>query len=149
MRKIWQHTDPDDDTIRLVDTGGAYAFVIPQAEDLKQERGVYLSRDQLADLRNKINEALANGFGPPPPEPLRVGDVVHGYARGAFGPDHYACSRIEAMGADWVVVRGVSTGKVAVGAGEDVVDLLTGARDSDRGVWCRDPEGCGEEPGNA
>lgn len=37
--------------------------------------------------------------------PLRVGDIVHGPAGGAFGRDHYHCSRVEAIGSDWVVVR--------------------------------------------
>lgn len=38
--------------------------------------------------------------------PLAVGDVIHGYAYGAFGRDHYECVRIEAVGPDWIVARG-------------------------------------------
>lgn len=36
---------------------------------------------------------------------LRVGDVLYGYCRGAFGRDSYGNKRVEAIGADWVVVR--------------------------------------------
>lgn len=38
-------------------------------------------------------------------EPLRVGDVLYGFCGGAFGRDSYADKRVEAIGADWVVVR--------------------------------------------
>lgn len=37
--------------------------------------------------------------------PLAVGDVIHGFAYGAFGRDHYGCVRIEAVGSDWIVAR--------------------------------------------
>lgn len=37
--------------------------------------------------------------------PLAVGDVIHGFAHGAFGRDHYHCVRIEAAGPDWIVAR--------------------------------------------
>lgn len=37
--------------------------------------------------------------------PLAVGDVIHGFAYGAFGRDHYDCVRIEAVGPDWIVAR--------------------------------------------
>lgn len=37
--------------------------------------------------------------------PLAVGDVIHGFASGAFGRDHYDCVRIEAVGPDWIVAR--------------------------------------------
>ena len=40
------------------------------------------------------------------PHPLAVGDVIHGFAYGAFGRDHYHCVRIEAVGPDWIVARG-------------------------------------------
>lgn len=39
------------------------------------------------------------------PRPLSVGDVIHGFAYGAFGRDHYDCVRIEAVGPDWIVAR--------------------------------------------
>lgn len=37
--------------------------------------------------------------------PLQVGQVIHGFAGGAFGRDSYACRRVEAIGVDWVVTR--------------------------------------------
>ncbi|CAK7288666.1 hypothetical protein [Streptomyces misionensis] len=37
--------------------------------------------------------------------PLGLGDVIHGFAYGAFGRDHYHCVRIEAIGPDWIVAR--------------------------------------------
>jgi hypothetical protein len=37
--------------------------------------------------------------------PLRIGDLIHGYAEGAFGRDFYKCARVEAIATDWVVVR--------------------------------------------
>ena len=38
--------------------------------------------------------------------PLRIGDVLYGYCGGWFGRDSYAPKRVEAIGVDWVVVRG-------------------------------------------
>lgn len=37
--------------------------------------------------------------------PFKVGDVIHGFAAGSFGRDSYACRRVEAVGADWIVTR--------------------------------------------
>lgn len=37
--------------------------------------------------------------------PLAPGDIIHGFAGGAFGRDHDACVRIEAVGSDWIVAR--------------------------------------------
>lgn len=37
--------------------------------------------------------------------PIAVGDMVHGHLGGWLGRDWYGCARIEALGADWVVVR--------------------------------------------
>jgi hypothetical protein len=34
-----------------------------------------------------------------------VGEIIHGFAGGAFGRDSYECRRVEAVGADWVVTR--------------------------------------------
>lgn len=42
---------------------------------------------------------------PEPRRPLAPGDVIHGFAHGAFGRDHYNCVRIEAVGPDWIVAR--------------------------------------------
>lgn len=77
--------------------------------------------------------------------PLALGDLIHGYAQGVFGQDHYACARVEALGADWVVVRGVSTGQPAAAVGEDVIEAVVDARDNGRAAWCQDGEGCNEE----
>jgi hypothetical protein len=40
-----------------------------------------------------------------PIKPLAVGDIIHGFAYGVFGRDHYDCVRIEAVGPDWIVAR--------------------------------------------
>lgn len=40
-----------------------------------------------------------------PASSWQVGDVVHGYAGGAFGRDSYACRRVEAVGPGWLVTR--------------------------------------------
>lgn len=37
--------------------------------------------------------------------PLMVGDVLHGFCGGHLGRDWYVCSRVEARGADWAVLR--------------------------------------------
>ncbi|MFG2617776.1 hypothetical protein ACGFXC_09105 [Streptomyces sp. NPDC048507] len=39
------------------------------------------------------------------PRPLAIGDVIHSFAYGVFGRDHYHCVRIEAVGPDWIVAR--------------------------------------------
>lgn len=36
---------------------------------------------------------------------IRVGMQFHGYCSGAFGRDAYSDKRVEAFGADWIVVR--------------------------------------------
>lgn len=36
---------------------------------------------------------------------IRVGTVLYGFCGGAFSRDSYGSKRVEAMGADWVVVR--------------------------------------------
>lgn len=48
--------------------------------------------------------------------PLAVGDMIHGHVQGYFGRDFYSCSRIEALGADWVVVRSIDSGNVTTAA---------------------------------
>lgn len=37
--------------------------------------------------------------------PLRVGDTLYGLCEGCFGRDSYSDKRVEAVGADWVIVR--------------------------------------------
>ncbi|MFD3952240.1 hypothetical protein ACFWRC_19715 [Streptomyces albidoflavus] len=39
------------------------------------------------------------------PRPLSVGDVIHDFAYGAFGRDHFTCVRVDAVGPDWIVAR--------------------------------------------
>ena len=41
---------------------------------------------------------------------LQVGEVIHGFASGAFGRDSYDCRRVEAVGADWIVTRNAGGG---------------------------------------
>ncbi|MEV0247932.1 hypothetical protein AB0H76_15170 [Nocardia sp. NPDC050712] len=36
---------------------------------------------------------------------IQVGTLLKGFCHGAFGRDSYADKRVEAIGADWVVVR--------------------------------------------
>ena len=36
---------------------------------------------------------------------LMVGDLLEGFCNGYFGRDFYGLKRVEAVGADWVVVR--------------------------------------------
>lgn len=40
--------------------------------------------------------------------PFHVGDVIHGFAGGAFGRDSYNCRTVEAVGKDWAVTRNES-----------------------------------------
>lgn len=51
--------------------------------------------------------------------PLAVGDVIHGFAGGIFGRDHYVCCQVEALGRDWVVTR----------SARGTVEFLSGAED--------------------
>ena len=41
---------------------------------------------------------------------IRIGTILHGYCGGEFG-GAYECKRVEAIGADWVVARGLESGK--------------------------------------
>lgn len=50
-------------------------------------------------------------------ERVEVGDIIHGFAGGAFGRDSYACRRVEAVGADWIVTRN-NSGAVEFAAGD-------------------------------
>ena len=36
---------------------------------------------------------------------IRVGTLLYGFCGGCFGRDSYSNKRVEAIGADWVVVR--------------------------------------------
>ncbi|ARX81566.1 hypothetical protein SMD44_00964 [Streptomyces alboflavus] len=63
--------------------------------------------------------------------PLAVGDVIHGFAHGAFGRDHYDCVRIEAVGPDWIVARDPDTtwAGPSFTSGRRALELCIGARD--------------------
>lgn len=54
-------------------------------------------------------------------KPLSVGDVIHGFAQGAFGRDHYDCVKISLTGPEWI--QAVSADGVKVSA-EGYRDLL-------------------------
>lgn len=62
-------------------------------------------------------------------DPIRVGDIVHGYIGGWFGRDHYDCSRVEAIGADWAVIRHLGDGEVCTGTGAGIGAVLVEFRD--------------------
>lgn len=87
--------------------------------------------------------------------PLAVGDVVHGFAYGVFGRDHYACVRIEAVGSDWIVARGDGDWLgPSFTSGRDSLELCRQSRDEPcpRDTPCPlgDPEppltACGSQP---
>jgi hypothetical protein len=55
--------------------------------------------------------------------PLRVGAVLHGFCHGAFGRDSYGDKRVEAIGADWIVVRN-QNGLPIMAQGSGIVETL-------------------------
>ncbi|MEU2510193.1 hypothetical protein ABZ621_36645 [Streptomyces sp. NPDC007863] len=64
--------------------------------------------------------------------PLTPGDVIHGFAHGAFGRDHYHCVRIEAVGPDWIVARDPDRddeGHPSFTYGQQALELCQDARD--------------------
>lgn len=63
-------------------------------------------------------------------EPLRIGDVIHGFAQGGFGRDHYDCTKIEAAGPDWIVCRDAD-GDLSFASGERSLKHLIMVRDTD------------------
>ena len=65
------------------------------------------------------------------PRLLAVGDVIHGFAQGAFGRDHYHCVRVEAVGPDWIVARDPDEPErePSFASGSQALDLCTQARD--------------------
>lgn len=64
------------------------------------------------------------------PRPLGIGDVIHGFAQGGFGRDHYDCVKIEAAGRDWIVARDAD-GDVSFASGERSLRHLIMVRDTD------------------
>jgi len=68
-------------------------------------------------------------------KPLAVGDVIHGFAQGAFGRDHYDCVKIEAAGPDWIVARSAN----------DVLSFASGVRDLKHLIMVRDEDSCDQD----
>lgn len=64
------------------------------------------------------------------PKPLSVGDVFHGFAHGAFGRDHYDCTKVEAAGPDWIVCRDAD-GDLSFASGERTLRILIVVRDTE------------------
>lgn len=58
---------------------------------------------------------------------FKVGDEIHGFARGAFGRDSYDCRIVEAIGMDWVVTR--NTANEAEMVRDSRIDLAYMARE--------------------
>ncbi|GAA2321536.1 hypothetical protein GCM10010149_88230 [Nonomuraea roseoviolacea subsp. roseoviolacea] len=56
-------------------------------------------------LAQYFGNRLEKYLGESQRRPLEVGDIVHGFAYGIFGRDHFKCVRVEAVGADWAVTR--------------------------------------------
>ncbi len=55
---------------------------------------------------------------------IRVGSVLHGYCGGAFGRDSYNCKRVEAIGADWIVVRYIKQSESDAACGPNILGTL-------------------------
>ncbi|WP_435279141.1 hypothetical protein [Streptomyces sp. 1222.5] len=74
------------------------------------------------------------------PRPLAPGDVIHGFAHGAFGRDHYDCVRIEAVGPDWIVARNAREhwNGPSFASGRQRLELCQQARDK----WDHEEEPC-------
>lgn len=56
--------------------------------------------------------------------PLSVGDVIHGFAQGAFGRDHYDCVKIAWTGPDWIQAVSADGVKVTASGYQDLVFLM-------------------------
>lgn len=67
--------------------------------------------------------------------PLAVGDIIHGFANGAFGRDSYDCRRIEAVGPDWIVTRD-EQGSAEFAAGRRTLELCQANRTPDADDLC-------------
>lgn len=66
--------------------------------------------------------------------PLAIGDVLHGFCGGYFGRDHYDCTRIEAIGPDWLVARD-EDGCLSFAAGSGDLGALRAYRTQSE--WCQ------------
>jgi len=86
-----------------------------------------------------MNEESDLRVGQSYPKPLDAGQIIHGFAEGAFGRDHFGCYRVEAVGPDWVVVRNSE--------GAPDLDFASGRPALERIIEARDrecPNGCGD-----
>ena len=50
-------------------------------------------------------------------EKIRIGSILKGFCQGSFGRDSYEDKRVEFIGGDWVVARGVDSGSAVFYAG--------------------------------
>lgn len=57
-------------------------------------------------------------------KPLAVGDVIHGFAQGAFGRDHYNCVKIAVTGPDWIRAYSTEGGQVDAWGVKDLLFLM-------------------------
>lgn len=73
---------------------------------------------------------------------LMVGDVLGGFCGGYFGRDSYADKRVEAIGADWVVVRNAEDGRPEFFGGGPPDMLFQFVRRTPAGAYRRDPLVC-------
>lgn len=71
-----------------------------------------------------------------PTRPLAVGDVIHGFAEGAFGSSSYNCKKIEAVGPDWIVCRD-EDGAVHLTTGTEDLELCKRNRESQWDGCCK------------
>lgn len=67
---------------------------------------------------------------------VEVGDVLHGFCGGWFGGDSYDCSKVEAVGPDWIVARirddFKEDGDVRTASGTGIRELLAQYIDPDQ-----------------
>jgi hypothetical protein len=57
---------------------------------------------------------------------IRIGTVLYGFCGGYFARDLYGDKRVEAVGADWIVVREIDSGKVDFAYGDGILATLEG-----------------------
>jgi hypothetical protein len=74
------------------------------------------------------------------PRPLDPGQIIHGFASGAFGRDHYGCCRVESVGPDWVVGRDLESTALCFTSGRTALLLVIEARDRACPNGCDDYE---------
>lgn len=75
-------------------------------------------------------------------DPLKLGDVVHGFVEGHLGRDHYQCFRVVAIGLDWVVGRTVGYKPYPVAAlGQAAIEACKRARFDKSYCWEACPDG--------